>query len=264
MQPAADPLGASSDMTVAVFDHGHWTEVERKLVLEKPLSIYVDQKEWVTILCTPSKLNCLVVGFLYFEGLITSLADVALIRVCDEDETVDVRLAVPLPELPTRRVLTTGCGGGVAFAIDSLGLPKVQSDLVVAPSHVQSLMKKLHERATLYRQCGGVHTSALCDPEDILVAAEDVGRHNTLDKIQGACMLLDVPTRDRILLTTGRLSSEMLVKAARMQVPIVVSRSAATDRATRLADQLGITLVGYARGERMLVYSHSYRLMAVS
>ena len=121
-------------------------------------------------------------------------------------------------------------------------------------------MKQFQEQMELYRLCGGVHASALSDTKKLLVVAEDIGRHNTLDKIQGECLLRGLSTKDGLLLTTGRVSSEMLLKAARMQAPVVVSRHSPTGSAVSLARDLGIALVGYARGNRLSVYSHPERL----
>jgi FdhD protein len=121
-------------------------------------------------------------------------------------------------------------------------------------------MKQLQSHMELYRAAGGVHASALADAGKLLVVSEDIGRHNTLDKIQGECLLRGLSTRDRLLLSTGRVSSEMILKAARMQVPIVVSRTSPTERAVRLARDLGITVIGYVRGGRFTVYSHPERL----
>lgn len=123
-----------------------------------------------------------------------------------------------------------------------------------------SLMGQLQEKMDLYRLSGGVHTSALSDTGNLLVVAEDIGRHNTLDKIHGECLERALSTRDRLLLTTGRVSSEMLLKAAKMQVPVVVSRHSPTGIAVSLACDLGIALIGHARGNRLLVYSHPERL----
>ena len=122
------------------------------------------------------------------------------------------------------------------------------------------LVRHLNDSAILYREVRGVHTSALADPMRLLVVKEDVGRHNTLDKIRGAALLTGLPTRDRILVTTGRVSSEMMTKAVRMGTPIVVSRTSPTALSVRLADAWGITLVGYARGRRLSVYTHPQRL----
>jgi FdhD protein len=121
-------------------------------------------------------------------------------------------------------------------------------------------MTQLQKQMGLYRLCGGVHASALADTKNLLVVAEDIGRHNTLDKIQGECLLRGLSTRDRLLLSTGRISSEMLLKAAKMQAPVVVSRHSLTEAAVSLARDLSITLVGHARGNRLSVYSHPERL----
>jgi len=160
-------------------------------------------------------------------------------------------------ELPTRRTLTSGCGGGVAFQTEGR---KVESDLTVTPAQVLSLMSQFLEQMELYKLCGGIHTSALCDARTLLLVSEDIGRHNTLDKIQGESLLTGLSTRDRLLLGTGRVSSEMLLKAARMQVPVVVSRTSPTARAISMASDLDIAMVGYVRGNRLSVYSHPERL----
>jgi FdhD protein len=221
------------------------------------LTIYVNLRELVTILCTPTKLNFLVLGFLYSEGIISGIGDVMMMRVCDDESEVDVRLSNPDYELPTKRRLTSGCGGGATFKTQG---QKVDSDLVVTPAEVLSLMKQLIEQMELYRLSGGVHASALSDNKKLLVVAEDIGRHNTLDKIQGECLATGLSTRDRLLLSTGRVSSEMLLKAARMQVPVVVSRTSPTGSSVSLAGDLGIALIGYARGSRLSVYSHPERI----
>lgn len=141
---------------------------------------------------------------------------------------------------------------------------KVDSDLVITPEEVLSLMKQLYQQQSLFQLGGGIHSSALCDRKQILVLAEDIGRHNTLDKIMGECLMRKKSTQDGILLTTGRISSEMLLKAARMQVPIVVSRGSPTERAIALGQELGITVIGYARGNRLSVFSGEERLLTAS
>jgi FdhD protein len=180
-------------------------------------------------------------------------------RVCEEESLADVMLGNIEYELPTLRRLTSGCGGSAVFQTQG---QRVDSGLVVTPTEVLSLMKQLQEQMELYRLGGGIHTSALSDTANLLVVAEDIGRHNTLDKIQGECLLRGLSTRDRLLLSTGRVSSEMLLKAAKMQASVVVSRHSPTGRAISLARDLGIALVGYARGSRLSVYSHPERVMA--
>jgi FdhD protein len=253
--------GASPDIICSCLSSGEWQGKSTVVPKEMALTIYVNKKELITILCTPTKLNCLVLGFLYSEGIITGTNDIASMRVCEDDSLVDVRLSKLEFMPPERRTLATGCGGGVSFTSK---LTKVDSDLVVKADEVISLMKQLNEKAELYKFCGGVHTSALSDNNNLLVVAEDIGRHNTLDKITGECLLRKISTKDKLLLTTGRISSEMLGKAARMMTPVVISRSSPTDRSISIARQLSITLIGYVRGNRLSVYTHSERLQGAS
>jgi FdhD protein len=187
------------------------------------------------------------------------MGDVASIRVCEEESLADVMLNNPEYELPPHRTITSGCGGGATFKTQE---QRVDSALVVSPEEVLSLMKQLQKQMVLHRLCGGVHASALSDTKNLLVVAEDIGRHNTMDKIQGECLLKGLSTKNRLLLSTGRVSSEMLLKAAKMQVPVVVSRHSTTGTAVSLALNLGIALIGHARGSHLSVYSHPERLQA--
>ena len=252
--------GIAPDISCNFFSDGGWQKTSVCVPGEMSLTIYINGQELVTILCTPTKLTPLVLGFLYSEGIIKDLKDVAGIRVCEDESLADVKLNTSEYKLPTKRTLTSGCGGGVALTSQA---QKVSSDLVVAPTEVLSLMKQLHEQSVLYRLCGGIHTSAMADTNNLLVVAEDIGRHNTLDRIQGECLLRGLTTKDRLLLSTGRLSSEMVLKAANMGIPVVVSRSSPTERAILIAGDLGITLVGYARAGRLSVYAHPERIAPV-
>lgn len=252
-----DLKGVAPDVVCDRFSDEGWVRASVHVPAEMEFTIYVNGQELVTILCTPTKLNCLVLGFLYTEGIISDIGEVARMRVCEEESLADVMLSNREYQLPTLRRLTSGCGGGAGFQTQG---QRVDSDLVVTPAKVLALMKQLQEQMELYRLSGGVHTSALSDSENLLVVAEDIGRHNTLDKIQGECLLRGLSTRDRLLLSTGRVSSEMLLKAAKMQAAIVVSRHSPTGNAISLACDLGIALIGYARGGRLAVYSHPERL----
>jgi FdhD protein len=249
--------GVAADIVCDRFSDKGWVRTSVHVPTEMELAIYVNGRELVTILCTPTKLNCLVFGFMYAEGIITGTGDVAMMRVCEDDSLADVRLSNAEYELPTHRTITSGCGGGTTFKSH---VQKVDSDLVVSPMEVLAMMKQLQDQMELYRLSGGVHASALSDTKNLLVVAEDIGRHNTLDKIQGECLLRGLSTRDKLLLSTGRVSSEMLLKAAKMQAPIVVSRHSPTESAVSLARDLGIALVGHARVNRLSAYSHPERL----
>ena len=252
-----DLKGVARAEAVERFSGEGWDRTSVHVPCEMALAVYVNRSELVTILCTPTRLNGLVLGFLYAEGIISGLDDVAGMRVCEEESLAEVTLSDPDYKLPTQRTLTSGCGGGSTFKSREL---RVESDLTVSPAEILSLMRRLQEEMVPTRLCGGLHASALADTESLIVVTEDIGRHNTLDKIQGECLLRGLPTRDRLLLSTGRISSEMLLKAARMKVPVVVSRHSPTATAVSLARDLDIALVGYARGSRLSVYSHPERL----
>lgn len=244
--------GVAPNIPCNFFSGEEWLDMPTPIPCEMPLTIYINEQELVNILCTPTRLNCLVIGFLYSEGIVKDTADIASMRICEDEPIADVRLNKIEYTPPTRRTLTSGCGSGASFSNEE---PIVNSDLVATPQEILALMKQLHQQQRLFQQCGGIHCSALCNRKQILVSAEDIGRHNTLDKILGECLLRKMPTRDCILLTTGRITSEMLVKAARMQTPIVVSRGSPTERAISLGHDLGITIVGYARGNRLSVFA---------
>lgn len=252
---APDMKNMAAEVVCNRFLDGGWVRTSVYVPSEMEFTIYVNQKALVTILCTAAKLDYLVIGYLYAEGIITGIGDVASMRVSEEESLADVRLTNPDYELPTLRTL--GCSGSSVFKTQGI---KVNSELVVTPTEVLSLMKQLQEQMELYPLSGGVHTSALSDSRNLLVVAEDIGRHNTLNKIQGECIVKGIPTRDRLMLITGRISSEMLLKAAKMEAPIVVSRHAPTKNAILLAQSMGIALVGQARGDRLAVFTHPERL----
>lgn len=247
-------------MAYTRYEGGQPKPICRPVAHEALVTLYVDGREWVTFLCTPLDLSQLVVGFLHSERAISCPDDIALLRVCDEAEgEIHVRLLNPV-EPPTRRVLTSGCGGGITFTDLAARRDPVTSSLSISPSRVIELMAHLYQRGALHNEAGGVHASALSDGDGLLMVVEDVGRHNTLDKILGRCLLTGQETNDRILLTTGRVSSEMLNKVAHMGVPVVISRTSPTDLAVNLAREWQMTLVGYVRGRSFNVYAGEWRI----
>ena len=250
----------SVELTYARYAGGVPQITSRRVAREAPVTLFVNGQEWVTLMCTPSELNYLAVGFLSSEGLISGLSDIALLRVCEEVEgEIHIQL-IREANLPSRRVLTSGCGGGVTFAGLADQREPITCSRRLSPVQVLKLVADLQQASELHNQAGGVHTSALSDGERLLIVAEDVGRHNTLDKILGRCLFTGQDTTGQILLTTGRISTEMLTKAAHMEVPVVISRTSPTDLAVRLARAWGITLVGYVRGGNFNVYSGEWRI----
>jgi len=233
---------------------GRLDEVKGEVVREQPLTIYIDGARFLTLLCSPFDLEALVLGYLWMEKVIGSLDEVTALRISEIDGRAEVELEHPVT-LPTERILTSGCGGGITFRIDPRLFPRLQSSLRVRPAALVDRMADLVAASVHYHASRGIHGAALADRERILLAAEDVGRHNAVDKIKGLALQRGIPTTDRILLSTGRVSSEMLLKAARMGVPVVASRTSPTEMAVALAEQLGVTVVGYLRSGRLNLYA---------
>ena len=231
-------------------------EVGGEVVREQPLTVFVNGEKFLTLLCSPFELDALVVGYLWMERIIEALDDIRHLEISPVDGRAEVTLARPVT-LPTERILTSGCGGGITFRIDHRLFPRLSSTLRVRPEALGLRMKELFDAAVHYRVSRGIHGAALSDGERLLLVAEDVGRHNAVDKIKGAALLSGIPTQNRILLSTGRISSEMLLKAARMGVPLVASRTSPTEMAVGLAEQLNVTVCGYVRGEGLNVYAGS-------
>ena len=229
-------------------------EVSGEVVREQPLTLHVNGERFLTLLCSPLKLEALVVGYLWMEKVIADPGDIVRLDVSVVDGRADVALRHPVT-LPTERVLTSGCGGGITFRIDHRLFPRLQSSLTVRPAQLIARMKDLFNAAVHYQVSRGIHGAALSDGETLLVVAEDVGRHNAVDKVKGEALLGGIPSQDRILLSTGRISSEMLLKAARMGVPVVASRTSPTEMAVALAEQLGITVCGYVRPDGLNLYA---------
>lgn len=232
----------------------HVDEVRGEVVREQPLTIHVNGERFLTLLCSPMKMEALVVGYLWMEKVIAGLHEVAALEISPVDGRADVRLTRPVT-LPTGRILTSGCGGGITFRIDHRLFPRLDSRVRVRPEQLARRMKDLYEAAVHYKASRGIHGAALTDGEALLVVAEDVGRHNAVDKVKGEALLRGIQTGDRILLSTGRVSSEMLLKAARMGVPVVASRTSPTEMAVALAEQLNITVCGYVRPDGLNLYA---------
>ncbi|MBI3150716.1 MAG: formate dehydrogenase accessory sulfurtransferase FdhD [Chloroflexi bacterium] len=243
------------------FEFKKWEHHDAKTIVETPVSLTVNGDVWITFMCTPIQLEALSLGFLYNEGIIQGMDEVADARVCEHGDNVDVWLNHDA-EQPTNWRRTSGCTGGVT-AVDLLAKPNVdfgKNRFQVQPEAIMEMVEKLFESQELYRDTGGVHTSALSDGEKVLVAADDIGRHNTLDKIAGLCLMKNIWPEHRVLITTGRISSEMLQKAAALNAPILISRTSPSSLSIEMAERYGITLIGYARKHRFNVYSNGERV----
>ena len=238
----------------------------RGMPSERPVTIYLNDVEVATTQSTPSDLEELGVGFLVSEGL---LADREALRSVDVDAKrgfvwVSSDEVVPEDLVHRTRYLTSGCGKGVTFSSvgHARGLEPVTGAMTVTADELYGYVGEMARAATLYRDTGGMHACGLAFGGKLELVREDVGRHNALDKLLGRAWLDRIPTRDAVLISTGRISYEMAVKAAKAAVSIVASRSAVTDLAAEIGGDLGITLVGYARGGKLTVYTHPQRVLA--
>ncbi len=235
---------------------------------ELPLAIILNNRELVTLLCSPLDLDYLAIGFLFSEGLIRSKDEVSKIIVDDQKGVVRVETEEDkerADRLPSKRLITSS-GGRVTiwrgyYPADAPGQKKVTSQFSVSAAQVLAMVRQFQRKSQIFKITGGVHSAALFDRRDILAFSEDIGRHNAIDKILGRCILDSLPPANHVVVTSGRVSSEIVLKVARMDIPILVSRSAPTDLGVKLASNLGLTLVAFARGDKMNIYAEGWRIV---
>ncbi|GAI36951.1 unnamed protein product [marine sediment metagenome] len=201
------------------------------------------------------------------EGLLNSRDEIKDIMIDDRRGVVRVETKGGKGsdiEISPKRLITSGGGRGTSpYSIgDVKNQAKIESQIQISSSEVFTLVKEFQSRSQIYKATGGVHGAALCDAKSILVFSEDIGRHNAIDKVFGECIWEDIPSVDRIIITSGRISSEILLKVAKRNIPVLISKSAPTNLGVRLANNLGVTLIGFVRGERMNIYSNGWRITA--
>lgn len=255
---------AKQQLSYYEFHNDHCDLNRGEVIIEAPVSLTVNGEIWLNFMCTPMDLEAMAVGFLYNEGLIDTFDEIASVRVCPGNDNVDVWInhSVKKPDYWNR---TSGCTGGIT-SINTKDEEKkpisyIDEDCLLYPQDVHNLIRKLFESQNLYKSAGGVHTSALSDGKNILFNAEDIGRHNTLDKLAGKRLLSKMSIGTPICLTTGRISSEMIQKAIRMNSAIVISRTSPSSLSVEIAEQSGITMIGYVRRDRFTVYTHKERIL---
>ncbi|HZX21436.1 MAG TPA: formate dehydrogenase accessory sulfurtransferase FdhD [Clostridia bacterium] len=234
--------------------------VEDIVVLEYPFTIFVNGKEIITLLCSPKSLKYLAVGFLYSEGFIENYSAIGDIQIDEEKGRACIKLNAEKifnKKLQEKRTIASSGAKGTMFydMLDSLKSKKVKEPLDISVYEIKKLMKTFNENSDLFYSTGGVHACAISNNNDIIYFEEDIGRHNALDKVLGRALAEDMNLGDKVVLTSGRVSSEMLIKAVKRGVKVVVSRSAPTSLAVHMARELNIALIGFVRGEKMNIYS---------
>lgn len=238
------------------------------IATELPLTIVVNGEEFATIVCSPVHLDELVIGFLASEGIIRLKSEVASLHADEKRGFAYVELTKKFDQIEqdhSKRFIGSCCGKSRQFYFksDVQTARTVQHDLEIDAKQCLHLIDLLHERSTFFKQTGGVHNAALCTKDSLLEVRTDIGRHNALDKLYGYMLNNKIKRDDKVIAFSGRISSEVLLKISKMNIAILISTSAPTSLALQLADDLNITTIGFARNERMNVYTHASRIKEV-
>ncbi|MEX2416700.1 MAG: formate dehydrogenase accessory sulfurtransferase FdhD [Paenibacillaceae bacterium] len=248
------------------YKNGTFHTIQAEVATEYPLTIHMHDEEFATIVCTPSNLTELTVGFLASEGMIHSYEEIKSLSIDSAKGIAYVDLhhkSTIDPAIFSKRRIGSCCGKSrqsFYFQSDAMTTKPLHSDLQISPVQCIQSMETLANLSSIHRVTGGVHNAILFSDKNMIAQYSDIGRHNALDKIFGACLQQNIETSHTILAISGRISSEMVLKAVRIGSPILLSKSAPTDLALQLADELGLTTVGFIRNGSFNVYTHPQRI----
>ena len=239
-------------------------EVEDVTIQESRMSVFLNDTKAISMMCIPKDQDAHAIGFLMSENVINGVEDIIDLKISDEGLRVDITANInedSLQNLYKEKTLTSGCGGGVTGNVaGSLEIPFNQTNFKIKPDTIYTEVKEFYRDSELYNLTGCVHKAMIYLEDGTTVTAEDIGRHNAIDKAVGKCKLNKIDTVKSVLFVSGRLSSEMVTKAVMHRIPIVISRTAPTHLGVKTAHDHGITLIGFARGKKMNVYTHSGRI----
>ncbi|MFD2804529.1 formate dehydrogenase accessory sulfurtransferase FdhD [Litchfieldia salsa] len=248
------------------FNGSELLDTEDEIVTEFPLTIHLNSEEFATMVCSPTHIEEMVIGFLASEGVIRMKKEIKQL-IIDHDvgfAYVDLHTPiVPNQKYFSKRFIGSCCGKSRQFYFqnDVKTAKTSMINLTVTAMNCIQLMNSMQEGSKVFKTTGGVHNAALATTQEIVVSRSDIGRHNAIDKLYGYCMVNEIPIKDKILVFSGRISSEILIKSAKIGVGIILSKSAPTDLAIKLATDLNITAVGFIRGVSFNVYSHPERII---
>jgi FdhD protein len=260
MPQTPDLTNAGLDASYAVNGVNEFGEtIAGHIAAERALTIYLDKREIVTLMTLGTQPELLVLGWLRNQRLVKKMEDIKAIQVDWETESVAITTHKTIAELDEKlrkKTVTTGCGQGTVYGdmmdgLDKLKLPKVS----LKQSLIYDLLSNLNTHNEIYKKAGAVHGCALCKGTEILRFVEDVGRHNAVDALAGYMWLHDIKGEDKTFYTTGRLTSEMVIKVAQMGIPVLLSRSGATQMGYEIAQKIGVILISRAKGKHFLVYN---------
>lgn len=257
-RPALSNEGLGASIEVVAYDE-FGAAREGHIAAERALTIYLDKREVLTLMTLGSQPELLVLGWLKNQDLIKDISDVESVHVAWDVEAAAIKTrggVAGLDEKMAHKTVTTGCGQGTMFGslMDRLSQINLAKPLI-KQSQIYDLLKSLNAHNDVYRKAGAVHGCALCHGKEIVSFVEDVGRHNAVDTIAGYMWLEGVTGDDKWFYTTGRLTSEMIIKVAQMGIPVLLSRSGVTQMGLELAQQLGVVLIARAKGRHFLIYN---------
>lgn len=253
------------EIKVIKINNGIKENINEIVAEEVPFTINIGKTEIVTLLCSPINLDDLTRGFLFTTGLIKDVKDIKKIKIDEERWTADVNLTISIKEkqMVFKRLYTSGCGRGVLFynVLDMLHRTKIKSDFKISSFNISKFMQEFQKKSEIFLKTGCVHSAAVANSKEILIFREDIGRHNAVDKVIGNALSKGISFENKILLSTGRISSEIIFKVQKCKIPVIVSKSAPTNQAIKLAKDLNITLICFARGNRINVYVNEERII---
>jgi len=241
---------------------------EDEIAVESPLTLFLNKKELVTILCTPKHLEEMVIGYLFNEHFIMKIDEIKSIYLDTKKNSASVEIERDdtLGELRYRRFLSSDCTNPVSFRslADAAMVKPVKSNLKLSIERIKYLLNEMGKHALLYRSTGCTHSASICSSQSIIFLAEDIGRHNAVDKVIGFCLKNRLKLSDKILITSGRITSGITLKSINAGIPIIVSRAAPTSYSLQLGKDYGVTLIGFMRGNKANVYTHQNRIEELS
>jgi FdhD protein len=272
--PSTNPRGLTGKLvnktekiSVISITEGGKEDILDTVVRELPLTIFLNGKELVTTLCSPVDLEYLVIGILASEGILGSKDEIKSLEVDDEAGVACVETKgnkdITREQLFKPLVASGGGKGASSYKMPDIEKKeRVISQATISAGEVATLVSDFLYRSSAYQATRGVHSAALCHNKGILVFHDDIGRHNAIDKVFGQCLLDGISMDGRIIITSGRISSEILLKVAKRKIPILISKSAPTNLGVSLANNLGVTIIRFIRGRGIKVYSHGWRVVA--
>lgn len=231
-----------------------------RVVEEVPLSVFINGRHFVTAMTSPDMRREFIIGHLFSERIVSCLEEIESLEI--EGNVARAIIANPMKAILPRRPIVSGCGGVSSF-LDESKLPEIESDLKIERDDIYKAMKAISS-SELHEATGGVHSVGLFDKDGVICIIEDIGRHNALDKVVGYSLEREVKFKDTFAASTGRISSDMALKAAVAGIPIIASRGATTSLAIAIAERTGLTIIGFVRGGRMNIYTNLQRVAGLN